>query len=106
MHDACGIGRSWWCSPTNPGSSRQADIGWTGYPELVLIVGLVLAGVAVNSLVVLQGENPWELLDAVEEAARGRVHLASRNVKEVFDLLDKLMVRATDELRRARIQRP
>lgn len=46
MHDACGIGRSWWCSPTNPGSSRQADIGWTGYPELVLIVGLVLAGVA------------------------------------------------------------
>lgn len=74
--------------------------------QAYIYLPLVLAGVAVNSLVVLQGENPWELLDAVEEAARGRVHLASRNVKEVFDLLDKLMVRATDELRRARIQRP
>jgi len=85
-------------------------LGWfTGQSEpdqAYIYLPLVLAGVAVNALVVLQGENPWELLDAVEEAARGRVRLASRNVKEVFDLLDKLLARAADDLRRERIQRP
>ena len=85
-------------------------LGWfTGQSEpdqSYIYLPLVLAGVAVNALVMLPGENPWELLDAVEEAARGRVHLASRNVKEVFDLLDKLLARAADDLRRERIQRP
>lgn len=85
-------------------------LGWfTGQSEpdqTYIYLPLVLAGVAVNSLVVIHGENPWELLDAVEEAARGRVRLASRNVKEVFDLLDKLLARAADDLRRERIQRP
>ena len=66
---------------------------------------LALAGVAVNAQIVLHGEDPWELLDAIQEAARGRVRLASRNVKEVFDLLDKLVERGADDLRRARIQR-
>jgi hypothetical protein len=85
-------------------------LGWfTGQSEpdqTYIYLPLVLAGVAVNAQIVLRGENPWELIDAVEEAARGRVRLASRNVKEVFDLLDKLIARASDDLRRDRIQRP
>jgi hypothetical protein len=85
-------------------------LGWfTGQSEpdqAYVYLPLVLAGVAVNALITLPGENPWELVDAVEEAARGRVRLASRNVKEVFDLLDKLIARASDDLRRERIQRP
>lgn len=85
-------------------------LGWfTGQSEpdqSYIYLPLVLAGVAVNALITLKGENPWELIDAVEEAARGRVRLASRNVKDVFDLLEKLIARASDDLKRERIQRP
>ena len=85
-------------------------LGWfTGQSEpdqTYIYLPLVLGGVTVNAAVMSRDENPWELLDAVSEAARGRVRLASRDVREVFDLLDKLIERGTDDLRRERILRP
>lgn len=84
-------------------------LGWfTGQSEpdqTYIYLPLVLGGVIVNAAVTGRDENPWRLLDAVQEAARGRVRLASRDVREVFDLLDKLIERGTDDLRRERILR-
>lgn len=84
-------------------------LGWfTGQSEpdqTYIYLPLVLGGVAVNAAVTRRDENPWRLLDVVQEAARGRVRLASRDVREVFDLLDKLIERGADDLRRERILR-
>ncbi|HYO88340.1 MAG TPA: hypothetical protein VER79_06805, partial [Candidatus Limnocylindrales bacterium] len=84
-------------------------LGWfTGQSEpdqTYIYLPLVLGGVSVNAVVMSRDENPWDLLDAVGEAARGRVRLASRDVREVFGLLDKLIERGSDDLRRERILR-
>lgn len=84
-------------------------LGWvTGQIEPDLsyaYLPLVLAGVTVNAQVVLHDENPWEVLDSVREAARGRVDLARRSAREVIDLLDPLLIGAEDDLRRARFVR-
>lgn len=84
-------------------------IGWLagqGEPDLTYIyLPLVLGGVAVNSVVLLRDEDPWQTLDEVREAYRGRMRLVSGTALEIFDMLDKLVVRAEDDLRRARILR-
>ena len=84
-------------------------IGWLAgqaEPDLTYIyLPLVLGGVAVNSVVVPREEDPWQTLDEVREAYRGRMRLVSGTALEIFDMLDKLVVRAEDDLRRARILR-
>jgi hypothetical protein len=75
-------------------------------PDLTYIyLPLVLGGVTVNAIVTGRDEDPWLLLDELREAYRGRMRLVSGSAIEVFDMLDKLLVRAEDDLRRARILR-
>lgn len=75
-------------------------------PDLTYIyLPLVLGGVAVNATVIGPDEDPWQTLDEVREAYRGRMRLVSGTALEIFDMLDKLVVRAEDDLRRARILR-
>lgn len=84
-------------------------IGWLAgqsEPDLTYIyLPLVLGGVAVNSVVVARDEDAWQTLDDVREAYRGRMRLVSGPTLEIFDMLDKLLERAEDDLRRARILR-
>lgn len=84
-------------------------IGWLAgqsEPDLTYIyLPLVLGGVAVNSVVVARDEDAWQTLDEVREAYRGRMRLVSGPTLEIFDMLDKLLERAEDDLRRARILR-
>ncbi len=88
----------------------QKMLGWLGgkvEPDLVYIyLPLALGGLAVNVAVTGDDDNPWQLLDDMREAYRGRVRLASGAVVEIFDMCDKLLERAEDDLRRARINRP
>lgn len=75
-------------------------------PDMAYIyLPLVLGGVTVNSTVMGRDDDPWRLLDELREAYRGRMRLATGASVEIFEMLDKLMVRAEDDLRRARIQR-
>jgi hypothetical protein len=62
-------------------------------------------GVTVNSAVVGRDEDAWQTLDEIREAYRGRMRLVSGPTLEIFEMLDKLLVRAEDDLRRARILR-
>jgi hypothetical protein len=84
-------------------------IGWLAgqlEPDLTYIyLPLVLGGVAINSVVVSRDEDAWHTLDEVREAYRGRMRLVSGPTLEIFDMLDKLLARAEDDLRRARILR-
>ncbi len=87
----------------------QKALSWAtgqGEPDLSYIyLPLVLAGVTVNAQVVLRDENPWDALDAVREAAQLRIPQASRTAREIFDLLDTLLIGAEDDLRRERFAR-
>lgn len=75
-------------------------------PDLLFIyLPLAMGGVAVNAMVMGRNEDPWKMLDEMREAYRGRVRLASGGAAEVFDMLDKLLERGEDDLRRARVQR-
>jgi hypothetical protein len=75
-------------------------------PDLTYIyLPLVLGGVAINSVVVGRDEDAWQTLDEIREAYRGRMRLVSGATLEIFDMLDKLLARAEDDLRRARILR-
>jgi len=75
-------------------------------PDLIYIyLPLVLGGVAVNHIVVAPKDDPWIMIDELREAYRGRVRLVSGDAAEIFDMLDKLLERGEEDLRRARIQR-
>lgn len=75
-------------------------------PDLVYIyLPLVLGGVIVNHQVTGPGDDPWDVIDGVREAYRGRVRLVEGDAMEIFEILDKLLSRGADELRRLRIQR-
>lgn len=75
-------------------------------PDIVYIyLPLALGGITVNTVVTGEDDDPWALLDELREAARGRARLAAGGVSEVFDLIEKLLQRAEDDLRRARILR-
>ncbi|MDL5055799.1 hypothetical protein QQ056_19915 [Oscillatoria laete-virens NRMC-F 0139] len=82
-------------------------LGWLSgqnEPDVIYIyLPLTLGGLCVNSLVTGRGDDAWGLLDDVREAYRGRIRLASGSAVEVFDMVDKLLERAEDDLRRARI---
>ncbi|MCC6803709.1 MAG: hypothetical protein IT319_12570 [Anaerolineae bacterium] len=75
-------------------------------PDLVYIyLPLALGGVIVNHQVTGPGDDPWEVIDGVREAYRGRVRLVEGDAMEIFEILDKLLARGVDELRRLRIPR-
>lgn len=75
-------------------------------PDLVFIyLPLVLGGVVVNDQVTWQGDDPWRMISRLREAYRGRVRLVEGDAMEIFDMLDKLLVKSEDDLRRARTQR-
>ena len=66
---------------------------------------LVLGGVVVNHQVTGPGDDPWEVIDGLREAYRGRVRLVEGDAMEIFEILDKLLAKGEEELRRLRIQR-
>ncbi len=101
----------------NLGSKRERIeyanriLGWwagRGEPDLSYIyLPLVLGGLAVHRLVRhASRENPWEMLDALEEAMRGRMRLADTDSVVVFNMLEDLLEQAARGLRAQRIDRP
>jgi hypothetical protein len=76
----------------------EADLAFIYLP-------LALGGVTVNAQVMGRDDDPWRLLDEIREAARGRQRLVSGATMEIFEMLDKLIERAEDDLRRARVRR-
>ncbi len=66
---------------------------------------LALGGVIVNLQVTGPNDDPWEVVEGMREAYRGRVRLADSATMEIFDMLDKLLNKAEDDLKRARIPR-
>jgi len=68
---------------------------------------LVLAGVTLNMRVKLHSENPWISLEMIEEARRGRAHLAGNGEETniIFSALDGLIASAKELLVRSRISR-
>jgi hypothetical protein len=75
-------------------------------PDLIYIyLPLALAGVVVNAQVTWPEDDPWKVIDGLREAYRGRVRLVEGDAMEIFDMLDKLLQKGADELRRARTAR-
>jgi len=75
-------------------------------PDLVYIyLPLALGGVVINHQVTWPNDNPWNVIDGLREAYRGRVRLVEGDAMEIFDMLDKLLEKGEDELRRSRVQR-
>jgi hypothetical protein len=75
-------------------------------PDLIYVyLPLALGGVVVNHQVTGPDDDPWRILDELREAYRGRVRLVEGDAMEIFDMLDKLLERGEEDLRRARIQR-
>lgn len=85
---------SWWNGRSEP------DLSYIYLP-------LVLAGVGVHRLVRhASRENPWELIDNLEEAMHGRIRLADTERVVVFDMLESLLDQTARGLRAQRIDRP
>jgi len=79
-------------------------LGGQAEPDLVYIyLPLALGGILVNHQVTWRGDNPWLVIDGLREAYRGRVRLVEGSKMEIFDMLDQLLERGEDELRRSRI---
>ena len=64
-----------------------------------------MGGVIVNLQVTGPNDDPWAVVEGMREAYRGRVRLAESATMEIFDMLDKLLNKAEDDLKRARIPR-
>lgn len=73
--------------------------------QMYIYLPLVLGGVVVNHQVTGAGDQPWDVIDGLHEARRGRIRLASGSASEVFDMLDQLLEQGEDDLRRSRVQR-
>lgn len=81
--------------------------GGQGEPDLSFVyLPLAMGGVVVNNIVTLRNDNPWIMIDELQEATRGRVRLATGEVVTIFKIMDKLLDSAEDELRRSRVSRP
>jgi hypothetical protein len=82
-------------------------LGWLAglsEPDLSYIyLPLALGGVVVNHLVGGKNDDPWQMLEELRDAYRARIKLVSGEIVTVFDMLDKLLTRNEEELRRARI---
>jgi hypothetical protein len=68
-------------------------------------VPLVLVGTLLNAQVVGAWENPWRSLSELEEARAGRGRLVGTALREVFDLLDRLIGQSERQLQEKRIPR-
>jgi hypothetical protein len=66
---------------------------------------LAMGGVVVNMIVTNKGDNPWNMIDELNEATRGRARLAHGEEITIFKLMDSLLNQAEDALRRARVDR-
>jgi hypothetical protein len=77
----------------------DADLSYVYLP-------LVMGGIVVNLLVNNRGDNPWIMVDELNEATRGRKRLVSGEMATVFKMVDALLAQAEDNLRRARVIRP
>jgi len=72
---------------------------------IYIYLPLALGGVVVNHQVTWTHDNPWAVIDGLREAYRGRVRLVEGDAMEIFDMLDKLLEKGEEELRRSRIMR-
>jgi hypothetical protein len=62
---------------------------------------LVLGGVLIDQKVVTPiDDNPWDLLDLLEEATRGRRKMFSGDAAVIFSILDDLMKRLEEHARK------
>ncbi len=79
-------------------------LGGQAEPDVAYIyLPLALGGILVNHQVTWRGDNPWVVIDGLREAYRGRVRLAEGSAVEIFDMLDQLLTKGEDDLRRLRI---
>lgn len=78
-----------------------------GAPDLNYIyLPLVMGGIAVNRMVKISSlENPWEMLDGLREATRGRMRLVKGETVVVFNMLNELLEEAEKLLRYQRVPR-
>ncbi len=68
---------------------------------------LAMGGFLVNRIVkIASQENPWDLLEELDEAYQGRIRLASSEEVIVFDMLETLLSDAVRTLKRQRVERP
>lgn len=83
----------WWAG------SGDADLSYIYLP-------LAMAGLSVNRLVRhAVRENPWEVVDGLEEAMNGRIRLADSANVVIFEMLSDLIEQGKRALIAARIQR-
>jgi hypothetical protein len=81
--------------------------GGQGEPDLSYVyLPLAMGGVVINNIVTLRNDNPWIMIDELQEATRGRVRLATGEIVTIFKMMDRLLDAAEDELRRSRVNRP
>lgn len=66
---------------------------------------LIMAGLLLNVRIKLSNENPWESVDALEEAMRGRARLAADAENPIFRSVETLTEKAREALRYGRIPR-
>lgn len=76
----------------------EADLNYVYLP-------LVMSGVIVNQIVSGRYDNPWELIDQLNEAIRGRERLFTGDTYVIFEMTYSLLEDAAVGLRAARIPR-
>ncbi len=82
------------------GGDGEADLSYVYLP-------LVMAGLSISRLVrhsVM--ESPWDIVDALTEATRGRIRLAAGDKIVVFQMLNDMLAKISNTLRQQRVDRP
>jgi hypothetical protein len=77
----------------------QADLSYA-------YLSLVMGGIVINQFATVKSENPWIMLEELEEALKGRSKLFTGEAITIFKLTKNLLAGAEDSLRRSRIPRP
>ncbi|MBZ0296544.1 MAG: hypothetical protein K8L99_28545 [Anaerolineae bacterium] len=78
---------------------ESADLSYAYLP-------LVMGGIVVNLMATKTDDNPWYMIDYLNEALRGRARLFTGESVAIFKITRKLLEDADDTLRRARVNRP
>ncbi|MCU0498084.1 MAG: hypothetical protein MUF87_12100 [Anaerolineae bacterium] len=76
-----------------------ADLNYIYLP--LIMAGLLVARIVQHTRL----ENPWEIVDGLREAVRGRVRLADGETVVVFEMLNELLKKAEITFRNQRIDR-
>ena len=79
----------------------QAPADWS-FAYLPLAMG----GVVINEMATLKTDNPWIMIDELRQAQRGRVKLFTGESVVIFNIMNLLLDKAEDSLRRSRVPRP